>query len=86
MQITSPKVAYSNDELTELEWVFASVCETLEVGQGKQNDEERACIRKRLFVLASNGMNDPRSLRDHLIRSFTRSKKVGARVPTALAD
>jgi hypothetical protein len=82
MQIASPKIAFSNNELTELEWVFASVCEALEAKQGKQNEEEKGCIRRRLFLMACNGMSDPRSLRDHLVRSFTKSKVVlGARVP-----
>jgi hypothetical protein len=77
MQLTSHKTVFSNDDLTELEWVFASVCEALEAVRGVHDEEEKARIGRRLFVLACNGMNDPRGLRDHLIRSFTRrSKKV----------
>jgi hypothetical protein len=84
VSIGPPKTTFSNDDLVELEWVFASVCEALEAAQGKQDDDEKACIRRRLFVLASNGMSEPKSLRDSLIRSFTRPKKVpGAR--TAIA-
>jgi hypothetical protein len=84
MSIGPPKTTFSNDDLVELEWVFASVCEFLEAQQGKQDDDEKGCIRRRLFVLASNGMSEPRSLRDSLIRSFTRPRKVLA-ARTALA-
>ena len=76
MQPTSYKTVFSNDDLTELQWVFASVCETLEAQQGKRDESEKALIRRRLFILACNGMSDPRSLRDYLVRSFTRSGKV----------
>jgi len=77
MQTTSLKIAFSYDELSELEWIFASVCEILEAKQGKQNEGERGCIRRRLFVLACNGMSDPRILRDHLVRSFSHSPMKG---------
>ena len=68
------KTAFSNDDLVELEWVLASVCEALEAGQGKPTHEEKARIRRRLFVLSCNGMSEPRSLRNHLVRSFSRSR------------
>jgi hypothetical protein len=76
MQLTSPKTVFSNDELTELEWVLASVCDALEAEQCKPDENEKAGVRRRLFVLACNGVSDPRTLHDHLIRSFTPSKKV----------
>jgi hypothetical protein len=80
MSIGPPKTNFSNDDLVELEWVFASVCEALEATQGTQGDDVKACIRRRLFVLASNGISEPRSLRHSLIRSFTGPNKVlGAR-------
>jgi hypothetical protein len=74
MQLTSHKNCVLNDDLAELEWVFASVCDALEADQGKPDEEERARIR-RLFVLACNGMSEPRSLRNHLVRSFTRRRR-----------
>jgi hypothetical protein len=75
MQIT-PNNAFAHDDLNELQWIFASVCEVLEAKHDKPDEEERACIRRRLFMLACNGMRDPLQLRDHLVRSFTRPKKV----------
>ena len=75
MPTDPPKSAFSNDDLVELEWVFASVCEALEAKHERQDEEAKACIRRRLFMLACNhGMSDPASLRDHLVRSFARSK------------
>jgi hypothetical protein len=72
MQLTSPKTTFSNDDLTELHWVFASVCEALEAEQGKLNEKEKTRIRRRLFEMVGlGGMTDPQSERDHLIRSFT---------------
>jgi hypothetical protein len=62
--------AFSNDDLNELEGVLASVCETL----APQDEEVKARIRRRLFLLASNGISKPRQLHDHLIRSFTRAR------------
>ena len=60
MPIRPPKMAFSNDDLVELEWVFASVCEALEANQDRQDEEAKACIRRRLFMLAcNNGMSDP---------------------------
>ena len=76
MQLTSPKDEFSNDDLVELEWVFASACEALEARHGKPDEEERVCIRRRLFMLACNGMSDPLEMRYHLVRSFTRSREV----------
>ena len=76
MPTHSPKLAFSNDDLVELEWVFASVCEALEANQERQDEEAKACIRRRLFMLAcNNGMSDPASLRDHLVRGFARSNR-----------
>ena len=71
-----PKSAFSTDDLVELEWVFASVCEALEANQERQDEEAKACIRRRLFLLAcNNGISDPASLRDDLVRSFARSNR-----------
>lgn len=73
--VKPPKIAFSDNDLNELEWVFASVCEALEAEQGRQDDDKKTCIRRRLFVLACNGMNEPDKLHDHLVKSFARSKK-----------
>ena len=76
MPTNPPKSAFSNDDLVELEWVFASVCETLEANEERQDEEAKACIRRRLFMLAcNNGMGDPASLRDYLVSSFARSNR-----------
>lgn len=42
MPIRPPKMAFSNDDLVELEWVFASVCEALEANQDRQDEEAKA--------------------------------------------
>jgi hypothetical protein len=39
------------------------------------DETETAAIRRRLFMLACNGMNDPEMLSAHLIASFTRARK-----------
>jgi hypothetical protein len=72
LQLTSHKIAFSNEDLVELEWVFASVCEAIEAKQGKQNERAKTSIGRRLFVIACNGMCDPLELRNHLVRSFTK--------------
>jgi hypothetical protein len=36
-----PKIAFSSEDLVELEWVFASVCDTLEAEQGRLAEEEK---------------------------------------------
>lgn len=82
MPIRPPKMAFSNDDLVELEWVFASACEALEANQERQDEEAKACIRRRLFMLAcNNGMSDPASLRDHLDRRFARSNRHRVHTP-----
>jgi hypothetical protein len=63
-------VFYESD-LAEFEWVFQSVCSELNF----PDEHETAAIRRRLFMLACNGMSDPEMLRAHLVESFTRSKK-----------
>ena len=71
-QIEPPKI-YELD-LAELEWVFQSVCSALDL----PDDHETAVIRRRLFLLACNGTNDPELLTQHLIESFTRARKRNA--------
>ena len=68
----SPKTVFSNSDLAQLEWVLQDVCASLEAQGGCIEDETKTYIRRRLFVLACNGMNDPLELRDHLVASFTR--------------
>jgi hypothetical protein len=70
-QIGLPKAVFYEPDLAELEWIFQSVCSALDF----TDHHETACIRRRLFLLACNGMTDPDMLRAHLIGSFTRSKK-----------
>jgi hypothetical protein len=65
------KNVFYDVDLAELEWVFQSVCSALNF----PDDQETTAIRRRLFLLACNGMNDPELLTRHLIESFTRSKK-----------
>ena len=73
-QIGPAKTVFYEPELAELEWVFQSVCSAL----GFPDEHETACIRRRLFLLACNGMNDPDMLSTHLIDSFKRSMERAA--------
>jgi hypothetical protein len=70
-QIGPPKIVFYESDLAELEWVFQLVCSALDF----PDDHETASIRRRLFLLACNGMNDSEMLTRHLIESFTRSRK-----------
>jgi hypothetical protein len=70
-QIGPPKTVFYEGDLAELEWVFQSVCSAL----GSPDEHETVAIRRRLFMLACNGMSDPEILSAHLIESFTRSRK-----------
>jgi hypothetical protein len=64
------KNVFYDVDLAELA-VFQSVCSALNF----PDDQETASIRRRLFLLACNGMNDPELLTRHLIESFSRSRK-----------
>jgi hypothetical protein len=65
------KNVFYDADLAELEWVFQLVCSELNF----PDEQETVSIRRRLFMLACNGMSDPEMLRAHLVESFTRSKK-----------
>jgi hypothetical protein len=73
-QVGPAKNVFYDADLAELEWIFQSVCSELKL----PDELETVSIRRRLFMLACNGMNDPEMLRAHLIESFTRSKKQDA--------
>ena len=66
-----PKTAFSDTDLNELEWVFESVCTAIK-GPGSLTEDTKNFIRRRLFVLACNGMSDPDDLRDHLLANVAR--------------
>jgi hypothetical protein len=65
----SSKTSFSENDLAELEWVYQSVCSTL----GTLDEKDKALVRRRLFLLACNGMDEPEMLNAHLIDSFRRS-------------
>ena len=65
------KNVFYEADLAELEWVFQLVCSELNF----PDEQETVSIRRRLFMLACNGMTDPEMLKAHLIQSFTRSRK-----------
>jgi len=73
MGIHQPKTVFLDADLAQLQWVFDEVCSALEGQRGRVEEDMKTYIRRRLFVLACNGMNDPESLRDHLLASFMRS-------------
>jgi hypothetical protein len=60
-----PKSAFTESDLSELEWVLEGSFRAL----GSPDDETKAILRRRLFVLACNGVNDPEQLRDLLVAS-----------------
>jgi hypothetical protein len=58
-----PKTAFTESDLSELEWVLEGCFRAL----GSPDDETKAILRRRLFVLACNGVNDPDELRNRLV-------------------
>ena len=66
-----PKTTFTDTDLNELEWVFESVCTAIK-GTGPLTEDTKSFIRRRLFVLACNGMTDPDDLRDHLVANVAR--------------
>jgi hypothetical protein len=71
--IHPPKTVFHDADLAQLQWVCDEVCSTLERQRGRIEEETKACIRRRLFVLACNGMSDPETFRVHLLARFKRS-------------
>jgi hypothetical protein len=70
-EVGSPKNVFYEADLAELEWIFQSVCSALNF----PDEKKTASIRRRLFMLACNGMNDPELLTRNLIANFTHSRK-----------
>jgi len=70
----TPKTVFSSSDLDGLELVFDEVCAGVKDQRGHISERTKAAIRKRLFLLACNGLNDPVALRDRLVISFTRTK------------
>lgn len=73
-QIGPSKTTFFENDLAELEWVYQSVCAAL----GTADEAEKTLVRRRLFLLACNGMNDPEMLIKHLVDSFRRSMERAA--------
>jgi hypothetical protein len=65
----STKTSFSESDLAELERVYQSVCSTL----GTLDEANKASVRRRLFLLACNGMRDPETLSARLVDSLRRS-------------
>jgi hypothetical protein len=68
-----PKTVFTDGDLNELEWVFESVCIAME-GPNLLSEDIKNAIRRRLFMLACNGMTDPNDLRDHLIANVAHGR------------
>jgi hypothetical protein len=79
-----PKTVFDQSDLAELDWVLDDVCTALK-GAGEFDDDKKSAVRRRLFMLVCNGMNDPQVLRDHLILSFERSdaRKLTLKMPAS---
>ena len=61
------KTTFSDLELAQLDSVFESVCSKVKP-VGDLDEDTKVAIRRRLFVLACNGMwDDLAALRDHLV-------------------
>jgi len=71
----TPNIAFSSSNLDGLDLVYDEVCEAIEHQRGQLRERTKSSIRKHLFLLACNGMNDPEALRNRLVTSFTRSRK-----------
>jgi hypothetical protein len=72
MSCGPPKTSFSEADLVVLDRVFDDVCTALK-GARVLSERRKNAIRRRLFMLACNGMSDPEALRDHIIVSFERS-------------
>ena len=71
----TPNTSFTSSDLDQLQWVFDEVCTALESQRGPMKEGAKASLRRRLFLLACNGMDDPNKLRKHLLASFTRRSK-----------
>jgi hypothetical protein len=78
MSCGTPKTVFNSSDLERLQAVFDEVCMALLSQSGQMNKGTKAAIRRRLFLLATNGMNDPNKLRDHLLTSATRTSRLRA--------
>ena len=67
-----PKTVFHESDLAELDWVLDGVYVALK-GVGELDIDQKNALRRRLFMLVCNGVDDPQVLRDHLIVSFERS-------------
>jgi hypothetical protein len=63
-----PKTAFMESDLSELEWVLESVFEAL----GSTDEETKAILRRKLFLLACNGIDNAEKLRATLVASAQR--------------
>ena len=70
-----PKASFVDADLAQLQRVFDEVCSALESQRGRIEEDTKSYIRRRLFMLAYNGMNEPENLRNQLLASFTRSSE-----------
>src|SRR5262245_10145447 len=84
--IGPPKGVFTDTDLAQLEWVFQSVCSALDAAEAAPDEEEKASIRRRLVLLARNGMNDQEALSARLIENYMRSKKARARRQIKVMD
>jgi hypothetical protein len=76
--MSSPNNAFCDTDLVQLEWVLAEVCAALEAESGPVDEASKKYVRRRLFMLAANGMHEPQYLRAHLLRSFSEARRSAA--------
>ena len=69
-----PKHSYNSDDLNQLQWVLDTVWfifQTRYPHRDTVNDDQvRACLRRRVFVYAGAGLSDLEALETNLINSI----------------
>jgi hypothetical protein len=65
MSIIPPKAVFHDTDLAQLEWVYDDVRAALEAKRGQLEEDTKLSIRRRLFMLARNGMGDTGALRNN---------------------
>ena len=66
--VPPPKDAFAESDLARYEWVLNGVFNSL----GPIDNQTRAILRRNLFLLAGNGIEDPERLRSVLIANTRR--------------
>jgi hypothetical protein len=70
----SPKHAFNSEELDQLQWIFDSLWQTIKAHYPSRDpirDEAlKRALRRKLFELAGQGVKQPESFRDQILRDL----------------